>query len=540
MATEAVPRSAPRIAIRILLGTLLAGLLCSAPVLAQTPRDVLVIARNISAVYTFDPQEIFEIAQADALNNIYQRLLSRSLEDPRRFEPAVAREWAFSADGRQLRLRIASGLRFHSGNPLSAEDVAFSLRRGVRLDRSTAYLIRNFGWDAAELERVVRVEGDEVVLSFPRPLAQELVLGVLASTIASVLDRQEVLRHEQDGDLGNRWLKTHSAGSGPYRLASWKPGEAIVLKAFDGFRPHPAATPTIVIRHVPEPATQRLLLERGDVDVALDLTPDQARALADNPQIRLRKVPRSSIIYLALNQNQAILARPQVRQALRWAIDYRGLTQELLQGQYPLSQGVVPDGLPDALEQQPYQLDLEQARRLLAEAGLAEGFEFELDVFAFSPYLDIAQALQADFAKLGIRLRLNPMDASQVLTRYRERRHQAVLFVYATTVYDPAASTEFFAGADDLAATAPTSNAAWRNHWLSAELKQQARQALHEPDRTKRAALYADLQRRLLYDSPIISLLQVRDNLALRSDVEGYRTFLGFDSSDYSELRKQR
>ncbi|KAF1054355.1 MAG: putative D,D-dipeptide-binding periplasmic protein DdpA [Stenotrophomonas maltophilia] len=508
--------------------------------LAQTPADVLVIARNLSAVYTFDPQEIFEIAQADALNNIYQRVVARSLSDANAFEPAVASHWQFSADSRELRLRIDSGQVFHSGRPVSAEDVVFSLQRGVRLNKSTAYLIRHFGWDTAHLDQAVRSEGNEVVLSFPRPLAHEFVLGVLASTVASVLDRQAVLAHEQDGDSGNRWLKSHSAGSGPFQLEAWKAGEAIILRAAPHWPGKPLALSRIVIRHVPDPATQKLLLERGDVDIALDLSADQVRALAGNPAVSLRQVPRSSIVYLGLNQTQPALAQPKVRQALRWLIDYQGIAADLLRGQYVVSQSVIPPGMPDVLAATPYHLDVAKAKQLLSEAGYPQGFSFDLDVFAFSPYLEIAQALQASFAQAGVQLKLNPMDTSQVLTRYRERRHQGVLFLYATTVYDPASSTEFFAGADDLAASAPSSNAAWRNQWLSPQLKQTATQALYELDPARRNALYAQVQHELLDDSPILPLLQVRDNLALRSDVQGYRSFLGFDSGDYSEVRKAR
>ena len=102
--------------------------------------------------------------------------------------------------------------------------------------------------------------------------APTFVLNVLGSWPASVVDKKLLLSHQQGNDFGNAWLKTNEAGSGGYKLVKWAAGDSVVLQRFDGYR-LPLAMKRIVLRHVPEAASQRLLLENGDVDAARDLAP---------------------------------------------------------------------------------------------------------------------------------------------------------------------------------------------------------------------------------------------------------------------------
>ena len=97
----------------------------------------------------------------------------------------------------------------------------------------------------------------------------------MSSVVGSIVEEKVAMAHAANGDFGNTWLKTNSAGSGAFVLKSWKANESVVMDAFPGYRGGAPTIKRVVVRHVPEPATQRLLIEKGDVDIAENLTPDQ-------------------------------------------------------------------------------------------------------------------------------------------------------------------------------------------------------------------------------------------------------------------------
>ena len=116
---------------------------------------------------------------------------------------------------------IRDGLRFHSGNPVRPEDVEFSLERAVLLDRSPAFILTQFGWNADNAGESIEVVDDRHVrITIAEGFSPGLVLNALSAGVGSVIDRELVLAHEGDGDLGTGWLQTNSAGSGPFRLAT--------------------------------------------------------------------------------------------------------------------------------------------------------------------------------------------------------------------------------------------------------------------------------------------------------------------------------
>ena len=131
----------------------------------------------------------------------------------------------------------------------------------MRRGGSPAFILTQLGWNADNVgELVEAVDERHVRINIVEEFSPGLVLHALSAGIGSVVDRELVMAHEQDGDLGAAWLQTKSAGSGPFRLR-------------------------VILRHVPEPSSQRLLLERGDVDIARDLTPDLIEALDGDEEI---------------------------------------------------------------------------------------------------------------------------------------------------------------------------------------------------------------------------------------------------------------
>lgn len=508
---------------------------------AATPADTLVIARDLSTVLSLDPQEAFEVAPGDAINSLYLRLVQHDPDDFSKIIPGVAESWQATEDGKQIVFKIRSGLKFLSGNPITAQDAAFSLQRGILLDKQPAIILRQFGWSKDNVKERIKAEGEQLVLTFDEPFSTDLILSALSAGIASVVDSKLVMANERDGDLGNAWLRTRSAGAGAYRLVDWKAKDVLVLEANPNYQGGPAAKlKRVVLRHVAEPATQRLLLEKGDVDIASDLTPDQIQAIKSDGKLKVVQIPRGTIYYLALNTTNPTLAKPEVWQAMRWLVDYDGMANKLFSGHYRVNQAPLADGTPGALTEQPYSLNPTRAKELLAKAGMADGFSMTLDTLSVSPYREISQSLQSTFAQGGIKMDLRMGEPSQVLTRYRERRHDALVFVWAPDYSDPSSTMEFFSRNNDNSDQSSNKNAPWRAHWVSPEMNEQASQASHEVDDTQRLAIYGDMQKFLRDSSPFTFLLQKLEPIAMRSNVQNYNGSVTFDSTPYWIIDKAK
>lgn len=342
---------------------------------AATPADTLVVAKYISDLITVDPAEVYEATGGEVVNNVYERLLTFDPLDFTKLIGGAAESWEISDDGLTFTFKIRDGLFFASGRPVTAGDAAFSLQRVLKLGKTPVFYLTQFGWSKENVDAHVKATDDRtLVLTLDKPFAPDLFLKVLSSTIASFVDKEEALKHQEGDDLGYAWLKKNTAGSGPYALATWTSNEAVVLAANPAYKRAEVPTKTIILRHVPEAATQRLLLEKGDADIARNLSSDQIQALSGNKDISIISSPKTDVAYIALNEAVKPLKDEKVQQALRWAIDYQGIVTQILKGQATVHQSFWGKGTGGSLDDIPYSLDVEKAKGLLKEAGYADGF----------------------------------------------------------------------------------------------------------------------------------------------------------------------
>jgi peptide/nickel transport system substrate-binding protein len=209
----------PRLTKRALLGAggaLLAGATLSVPraAQAQTPRTALVIAAQIDDLVALDPHHSFEVTGSDALKNVYDQLFAiDETKASAELMPGIAESYAVSDDGRTFTFRIRQGVRFHSGNALTAADVVFSLRRPLQINRTPAFMYRSVGLTKENVEQNVQQSGEfEVKVTFDRAYAPSLIQNLFTATIASVVD-SKLVQQNAGADMGNTWLNRNSAGS---------------------------------------------------------------------------------------------------------------------------------------------------------------------------------------------------------------------------------------------------------------------------------------------------------------------------------------
>ena len=505
---------------------------------AAIPKDTAVFAKQIDDLISLDPGESYEISGGEIVTNVYDRLLRFEAEDMSKLVGGVAESWTVSPDGKTFTFKMRPNLKFHSGAPVTAEDVEFSLQRVVMIAKTPAFLITQLGWTKATVKDLVKASGDTVTATITADLAPSLVLSLMTSIVASVVEKKVALAHETNGDLGNGWLKTNSAASGAFRLVSWKANESVTLEANPSFRLGGPPLKRVIIRHVPEPASQRLLLEKADVDIARDLTPDQIKPLAGNPAIKVESFKAANTFSMGLNTGYEPLGNVKVRQAMKMLVDYEGMAKSFLAGRFVVQQSFLPVGFFGAIPYAPFKLDVASAKALLAEAGYKDGFAVKMAAPNSSPWTEISQSVQQTMGQAGIKVSIEPMELKAVIGQYRARTHQIAMLSWGPDYFDPHTNADSFVHNDDNSDTPKIKPIAWRNRWFIPDITKDMLAAARELDTGKRAEQYAALQKKVTDEGPYIFMFQNNIQVARRATTTGYNPGISGDLSYFRNIRK--
>jgi peptide/nickel transport system substrate-binding protein len=489
---------------------------------AQTPPDILVVAQNIDDIVAIDPAQAYEFTSGELVTNTYDRLVQYDAEDTTVLAPGLATSWEIDAEAKEITFTLREGVTFHSGNPFRAEDVVGSFSRVVQLNLTPAFILTQLGWTPENVGEMVTAEGNTVTVRYAGDFSPAFVMNVLAARPASIVDMETVMANEVDGDMGNAWLNANTAGTGPFALTAFRPAELIRMEANADYFNGAPAIDGVIIRHVAESATQQLLLESGDVDLARNLTPDQVASLGGD-DLRVETFPQAAVHFLSFNQAVDALTPPAVWEAARYLVDYEGMTNSIIAGQMEVHQAFWPEGFPGALTDTPFTYDPARAAQILADAGVELPITVTLDVINAAPFTDMAQSIQASFAEAGINFEILPGTGSQVITRYRERSHEAMLLYWGPDFMDPHSNAKAFAYNSNNDQDAYAATTTWRNSWaVPEEMNAMTTAALTEADPVAREEMYLELQRQVQASSPIVIMFQASYQVAMAGNVTGY------------------
>jgi peptide/nickel transport system substrate-binding protein len=528
-------RAAPARRHVLAASALLASLALPAAVQAATPGNALVMAWNIDAISTFDPAQIGEVVTSELLQNICDSLANFDPKDEKKVVPALAESWQVSEDGQQITFRLRDNLVFPSGNKATAQDLAWSMQRVVKLGFGNAASLTEYGFTKENVEQMITAPDDRtLVMKLDKPYPTGLILqAIAANRVATILDRKTVMANEANGDLGNKYLATRTECVGPYRLRQWNAGETVVLEANEKYWGTAPKLRRVIVRHVAEAGTQRLLLEKGDVDVARDLTPEDMAAVEKTQGLALSRTLKPQLVYWGFNNANPVFANEKVRLAMRYLIDYEGL------GKTIMAYNGVPRasfaqlgafGALDEKEGQPFKLDLDRAKQLLTEAGYPDGFETTM-IFGTLPYAPpIAQHIQANAAKVGVRIKLEQMANAQLFARHRGREFQTAMLAWQTGVPDAHGNaSRLIANPDNRPEAKLTQYPSWRHAFQSEAANKLAAAALLERDEDKRVEMYHQLQKDMMQSGPSAIMFQSVMLAGLRGNVRNW-TWHGFQA----------
>ena len=388
--------------------------------------------------------------------------------------PSLAESWTMTADQKTYEFKLREGLKFHNGDPFTAEDVKFSFQRS------------KVGKVLKDRVREVEIVGPaRVRFHLHEPFPDFMAYyGTLASGAGWVVPKKYV---EKVGDDG---FKKQPVGLGPYRFVSHTPGVELVMEAFEGYWRKVPAVKRLVFKSVPEPTTRAAMLKNGEVDVAYMLDTPAAQELKRDPAFRLGFSGAIGVHYLDFFDQwdpKSPWHDQRVRLAANHAIDRRGLSEAETLGASRPTGSMVPRTFDFTLPLEPYAYDPAKAKKLLAEAGYPNGFDGG-DFYPYPPYFSAGETILGYFGAVGIRMKLRTMERAAFQTAWASKKLHGICLCTmanfgnaATRLADAVQSDGAFArGAD------PD---------VDALFKQQAR----ETDRKKREAQLNQIQK-LIYE----------------------------------------
>jgi peptide/nickel transport system substrate-binding protein len=470
---------------------------------------------------SFDPAKTLETTAMGILGQAYESLVGLNEEDFSQPVPKLAESWKLEEDGKTWIFHLRRGVLFASGNSVNADAVVFSLRRSVKLAGSPSWILTQFGITE---ESITKIDEYAVQIVLDRQYAPGLFLSCLMAPVASILDPKVVMEHEQDGDMGSAWLEEHTAGSGPFVLE--KRNREIptqyVLTANEKYWEEKPMFQQIIVKGIQDSIEQMAMLEQGEIDIAWNLQPDQIQVLSNNPKIQIFETLTLYSVCIGMNQGYAPLQKLEVRDAIRYAIDYEGVINYILQGAAVPIQTIIPKGLLGYNPTMPYTYNPEKAKQLLRQGGYPNGFDVELYCLNYSPWLDIGLKIKSDLVQIGINVQIIPSTAEKMVEVLFNRESQLWLWEYGVDYVDPDARAKPFAHSNSLGDDATVKQMAWWFNYVNQETSKLVEQAAREIEPEKRADLYKQVTEIILYDGPFAILFSKIHQYGVHSEISRF------------------
>jgi peptide/nickel transport system substrate-binding protein len=496
----------------------------------QIDATTLVIADDLAGQWiTLDPGWIYEInSQAGMILNYEPLYFLPDSTKATEFVPLIAADFPqISEDGIEVTIPLRSGVKFHSGNEMTADDLIFSWNRLKNIKFQASFLALDY-WDAVEALDPLTIK---ITLKSPNAA----IVPILASTPLSVSDSKLLMENggtdAEDADqvdTAREWINAgNSAGTGPFRLTAWDITGEVVLERNPDYWGEAPQLERVIWRNIADANSQLQAVQAGEADIAYYIDPDAAPAIEADENLQVISGPSLAIEYLAMHTQEdpgGPVSNPQVRQAIGHAIDYDGIINGLMQGAAIQPATIAPEPLlgTEEVRDQRYTMDLERAQQLFDESGVGPA-EITLSYAADGSGeggLDLetlVTKLQADLQRIeGLTVNLNPMDDATRLEEYRAGKIQFTVSPWTPDYADIHAYAEPFGRTD----TAAAARVGYSNPDVDALLDA----GIAESDTEARSAIYQEILRTIISDAPFLILYQPTDRKPASTAVQGVAT----------------
>ncbi len=437
------------------------------------PKGTLTVALHVSLAPTwFDPAEAPGILTPYLFYYLIHDALVKPLPEAA-MAPALAESWSSSADGMTHAFVLRAGITFHDGTPVTPEDVRFSFERYRGVSQATL----------KEQVAAVDIIGERTIRFTMKAPWPDFLTYYLGTTAAGwIVPKAHVRKTGEEG------FKKAPIGAGPYRFVSFTPGVELTVEAFEAYWRKTPSVKRIVFKVIPDEAVRVVALKRGEVDIALSVRGELARAVEQSPGLSLQATSSPGTFWMYFPDQwdpQSPWHDPRVREAARYAMDHDTINRILLLGHGRIHGSLIPDTFEYYVPVPPPKYDPARARALLAEAGYPNGFDagfYNCDV----SYANLAEIVLNNLSEVGIRAKLRPLERAAYVKAYTEKKLRGIVQGGSAAFGNTATRFEVFAvkGGAYTYGSYPDIDALF------------ALQAV-EMDRTRRGAILADMQRRL-------------------------------------------
>lgn len=480
---------------------------------------------------TADPARSFETTGSVIDHVMYDTLLTFEGSDATSPKPWVAKSFEASPDGKTYTFTLRDDVTFSDGTKLTAKDVVYSYNRVKNIKGNPSFLLEGVTPSAPNDTTVV------LTCDKPNPALPFVIpnpaLGIVNSAAVAKAGGNAVEGADKN-DKAEASLNKESMGSGPYQLESYDVQSEVALKANPKYWGTKPAYDRVVIRNT-EAAVQKVNVQKGDSQLALDISADQAEGLASD-RVKVDETASATLFYLVMNVNRAVssvTSNADVQEAVRYGVDYAGLVELAGKGSAQ-APGVVPQGFLGALDAGAgVKRDLTRAKAALTRSGLSNptielSYPSDIQVAGIS-LGDLATRVQANLKEVGITVKLAPAPVQTALDAFRGAKSQMGLWFWYPDYPDPSDYLVFL----------PGGNLGLRASWGAGgdpSLSSLGTKAAAEMDNDARAKTYQEIQQALNTKSPFVPLVQPSQVFAYSSSLKGvaYHSSWLIDLADIS------
>ncbi len=432
--------------------------------------------------------------------------------------PLLAESVEISPDGKTYTFHLRSGVKFHNGATMTADDVLWSWNRYMDPATEWRCLSEFDGRGRAKVEAIEAPDPQTVVVRLDAPNA--LFLSTLARPDCGMTG----ILHKDSVAADGSWIGP--VGTGPYMLADWRRGEAITLRRFadyaslpgdaDGFTGGKSPkVETVEFLVIPDASAAKAALVSGAIDLVPDISPADREELKDNPDIEIVAAETMGLNAILFQTRDPLMGNQKLRQAIAASLDTAQIVHAVTDGNSVPNNSVVPTASAyyTDVQRQGFTYDPARAQALLQEAGYAGEKIVMLTNNRYQSSFNTAVFAQAMMQAVGINVELEVLEWGTQLDRYSSGNYQMMAFPYSARL-DPSLSFESMMGNKD---EQP------RKVWEDPEALELLARSMVVTDDAERQKIFDELHRRLIDQVPMIMLFNGSDLAAFNSRIEGYR-----------------
>jgi peptide/nickel transport system substrate-binding protein len=468
--------------------------------------QTLVIAENEPPA-TFDPVQADNSTVDEVVRPAYDTLVK--YDDDNRLTGVAAKEWKVSGDGTAIDVTLRDDITFHDGSKLTSADVQFTLDRAKKLGIGVASLVTAYDSTTVTDDTHLTIKLKQAYAPFMAALTRVYLLN---STLVQA---------NAGSDDGQQWLANNDAGSGPYKLVSYSPNQEARFTRHDAYwGGFTTQAKDLVFRYLAQAATQKSALTSGDIDIAMDIDPNDWASMESDPNFTVDKADTNVQLYVFFKMKDSPVANKALREALSYAYDYDQHVSAILKGAGKKAVGVLPSAMScfDSTVTQPGH-DLDKARSILAGAGLSNVSLTMTYLKATAEMEQAATLLQSELSKIGVNLKLEAVTYPQYVDMLKSNKTTPDLgMIYAFPPY-PDPDSVLYLMFDSRFINKGQNNGGYDNPKVD-ELVEKAQRLT---DEGQRCELYKQAQHIIADDYASINLSNPQTVAVYRKGVTGFR-----------------